>query len=383
MAVADSVKNIGTDDIQNAAVTNAKLANSAITLNGNSVALGDSATVGGASNALINGDMVIWQRGTDITAASTPVTNNDDTYVMDRWILLSDGNDIVDVKRDPTGVEGGSEWDCQLEVETVDKKFGIVQIIESNNCHELIGGKASLSFYAKVAGSGKLDNVKAAIVSWAGTIDSPTSDIVSAWGAEDTNPTLATSWTFENTPANLSVTTSWAEYTIENIDIDTASTNNVAVFIWSDVTDTDAGDSLYITDVQLTPTTSAVAFQRKPIETTASDCERYYESSMSWGTTGQYAGQQVVMGVGSATDGAATGAAGGNRFNTRKRATPTVTLYHQDGTSGAVYTIHNAAKITGVVAQHLMDYGFLFAAKTSAFNQNYGYYYAWIAESEL
>jgi hypothetical protein len=59
MAVADSVKNIGTDDIQNAAVTNAKLANSAITLNGNSVALGDSATVGGASNALINGDMVI------------------------------------------------------------------------------------------------------------------------------------------------------------------------------------------------------------------------------------------------------------------------------------------------------------------------------------
>jgi hypothetical protein len=383
MAVADSVKNIGTDDIQNAAVTNAKLANSAITLNGNSVALGDSATVGGASNALINGDMVIWQRGTDITAASTPVTNNDDTYVMDRWILLSDGNDIVDVKRDPTGVEGGSEWDCQLEVETVDKKFGIVQIIESNNCHELIGGKASLSFYAKVAGSGKLDNVKAAIVSWAGTVDSPTSDIVSAWGAEDTNPTLATSWTYENTPADLNVTTSMAEYKIENIDIDTSNTKNVAVFIWSDVTDTDADDSLHITDVQLTPTESAVAFDRKPISQTASDCERYYETSMSWGTVGQYAGQQVVMGVGSATDGAATGAAGGNRFNTRKRGTPTVTLYHQDGTSGAVYTIHNAAKITGVVAQHLMDYGFLFAAKTSAFNQNYGYYYAWIAESEL
>jgi hypothetical protein len=302
---------------------------------------------------------------------------------MDRWILLSDGNDIVDVKRDPTGVEGGSEWDCQLEVETVDKKFGIVQIIESNNCHELIGGKASLSFYAKVAGSGKLDNVKAAIVSWAGTVDSPTSDIVSAWGAEDTNPTLATSWTYENTPADLNVTTSMAEYKIENIDIDTSNTKNVAVFIWSDVTDTDADDSLHITDVQLTPTESAVAFDRKPISQTASDCERYYETSMSWGTVGQYAGQQVVMGVGSATDGAATGAAGGNRFNTRKRATPTVTLYHQDGTSGAVYTIHNAAKITGVVAQHLMDYGFLFAAKTSAFNQNYGYYYAWIAESEL
>jgi len=383
MAVADSVKNIGTDDIQSGAVTNAKLANSAITLNGNSVALGDSATVGGASNALINGDMVIWQRGTNITAASTPVTNNDDTYVMDRWILLSDGNDIVDVKRDSTGVEGGSFWDCELEVETVDKKFGIVQIIEATNCHELIGGKASLSFYAKVAGSGKLDNVKAAIVSWAGTADSPTSDIVSAWGTEGTNPTLATSWTYENTPADLNVTTSMAQYKIENIDIDTSSTKNVAVFIWSDVTDTDLGDDLYITDVQLTPTTAVVPFDRKPISQTASDCERYYETSMTWGTVGAYQGAQVKMGVGSATDGAATGNCGGNRYNTRKRTTPTVTLYHQDGTSGAVYTIHNAAKITGVVAQHITDMGYLFAAKASAFNQNYGYYYQWIAEAEL
>ena len=56
-----------------------------------------------------------------------------------------------------------------------------------------------------VAGSGKLDNVKCAIVSWAGTGDSPTSDIVSAWAVEGTNPTLATSWTYENTPANLGV----------------------------------------------------------------------------------------------------------------------------------------------------------------------------------
>tara|TARA_Y100000590_G_scaffold348286_1_gene399237 strand:- start:841 stop:1992 length:1152 start_codon:yes stop_codon:yes gene_type:complete len=383
MAVADSVKNIGTDDIQTGAVTNAKLANSAITLNGNSVALGDSATVGGASNALINGDMVIWQRGTNITAASTPVTNNDDTYVMDRWILLSDGNDIVDVKRDSTGVEGGSFWDCELEVETVDKKFGIVQIIEATNCHELIGGKASLSFYAKVAGSGKLDNVKAAIVSWAGTADSPTSDIVSAWGAEDTNPTLATSWTYENTPANLNVTTSWAEYKIENIDIDTASTNNVAVFIWSDVTDTDADDDLYITDVQLTPTTSAVAFDRKPISETQSDCERYYETSMEWGIVGQYAGQQVKVGVGGTTMGAATNNCGGNRYNTRKRVTPTVTLYDQNGTSGAVYTIHSGAIITGVVAQHLQNYGYLFAMKSTAFAHTYGYYYGWIAEAEL
>ena len=128
-----------------------------------------------SQNALINGDMVIWQRGTTITAASTPVTNDDDTYICDRWILLSDGNDIVDVTRSSTGYTGGSDFSCQLEVETIDKKFGIVQIIEAVNCHDLIGGKVSVTFHAMVAGSGKLDNVKCGIVSWAGTGDSPTS----------------------------------------------------------------------------------------------------------------------------------------------------------------------------------------------------------------
>ena len=336
-----------------------------------------------SNKARINGDMVIWQRGTSIVSDSTPVVNDDDTYICDRWILLSDGNDIVDVTRSSTGYEGGSDFSCQLEVETVDKKFGIVQIIEAVNCHDLIGGKVSLSFHAMVAGSGKLDNVKAAIVSWAGTGDSPTSDIVSAWAVEGTNPTLATSWTYENTPADLNVTSSMAEYKIENIEIDTSSTKNVAVFIWSDVTDTDLGDDLYITDVQLTPTEEAVPFQRKPISQTAEDCTRYYQTTMTWGTVGAYQGAQVKIGVGAATHAATTGNCGGNRFNHRMRTTPTVTLYHQDGTAGAVYTIHNAAKITGVVAQHITDMGYLFAAKGSSFNQSYGYYYQHIAVAEL
>ena len=228
-------------------------------------------------NSIINGDMVIWQRGTTINATSTPVANNDDTYICDRWILLSDGNDIVDVGRSTDAPDGGSQYSVDLDVETIDKKFGIAQIIEGVNCHNLIGESCSLSFKAKVAGSGKLDNVKAGIVAWSGTLDSVTSDIVSAWGVEDTNPTLIANATFENTPANLSVTTSWVEYKIENIDIDTASTANVIIFIWSDVTDTDLGDSLYITDVQITPTRKARKFDRHPIETTASDCQRYYQ----------------------------------------------------------------------------------------------------------
>ena len=56
-------------------------------------------TVGGQQlthkNAIINGDFKIAQRGTSFTAATTPL-NDDDTYLLDRWKLLSDGDDVVD-----------------------------------------------------------------------------------------------------------------------------------------------------------------------------------------------------------------------------------------------------------------------------------------------
>ena len=342
---------------------------------------------GAVNNMIINGDMVVAQRGITITDAAvdnvSTTTNADDSYTLDRWILLSDGDNIVDVKQSDTSPNDGSAKTIQLEVETADKKFGIVQIIENVNCHDaLASGKVSLSFKMK-ASDASIDDVRAAVVSWSGTADSVTSDIVSNWQAEGTNPTLITNATYENTPANLSPTTSFAEYKIENITVDTSNTANILVFIWSGVTDVEVDDSLFITDVQLETGVAANPFVRKPIQQTMLDCERYYETSMAWGEDSQFQGQQVKFGCGSATYNASTDAAQGNRFNTRKRTTPTVTLYHQDGTSGAVYSIHDAAKITGVAAQHITDMGYLFANKSSGFNSGIGYYYGHIVEAEL
>ena len=343
---------------------------------------------GAVNNMIINGDMVVAQRGATITDAQvdsvSTTTNADDSYTLDRWILLSDGNNIVDVKQSDTSPIDGSAKTIQLEVETADKKFGIVQIIENINCHDAIGtsGRVSLSFKMK-ASDASIDDVRAAVVSWSGTADSVTSDIVSNWQAEGTNPTLITNATYENTPANLNPTTSFAEYKIENILVDTSSTGNLLVFIWSGVTDVEVDDSLFITDVQLETGVAANPFVRKPIQQTMLDCERYYETSLGWGDDSAYQGQQVKFGCGSATYNASTNNAAGNRFNTRKRTTPTVTLYHQDGTSGAVYTIHDAAKITGVAAQHITDMGYLFANKSSGFNSGIGYYYGHIVEAEL
>jgi hypothetical protein len=221
-------------------------------------------------NRLVNGSFNIAQRGTSFVSGA----NNDDTYNLDRWYVLSDGNDAVDITQTTT-VPTGAKYSIGLDVETVNKKFGIAQIIENVNCYDAIGGNVTLSFQAKVSATTKLDNVKCAVVAWSGTADSVTSDIISAWGAEGTNPTLIANATYENTPANLNVTTSWATYSV-TANVDTASTANIIVFIWSDVTDTTAGDFLHITNAQLEIGTSATPFERRLYSQELSACQRYY-----------------------------------------------------------------------------------------------------------
>jgi hypothetical protein len=276
----------------------------------------------GFRNRIINGNFALGQRATTFASGA----NNNDAYTLDRWYILSDGNDAIDVTRETSIVPANQKYAIALDVETTNKKFGIAQIIESDNCVGLTGGTVTLSFKAKVSATTKLDNVKAAVVAWSGTADTVTSDIISAWGAEGTNPTLIANATYENTPANLSVTTSYATYSL-TASVDTASTTNIIVFIWSDVTDTTAGDFLYVTDVQLEPGSVATPFERRPIGTELALCQRYfYRPNVSY-TEQSY--------------GSAGGAATTTQiyFPTQIRANPTITAAWSAGVNATGSTI--------------------------------------------
>jgi hypothetical protein len=242
-------------------------------------------------NGIINGDFAVSQRATSFTSSA----NNDDVYTLDRWYILSDGNDAIDVTQETTTVPTNKLTAIALDVETADKKFGIAQIIEQKNCVGLIGNTVTLSFKAKVSATTDLDNVKCAIVAWSGTADTVTSDIISAWGAEGTNPTLIADATYENTPANLNVTTSYATYSV-TANVDTASTKNIIVFIWSDVTTVATGDFLYITDVQLEAGTTASDFEFLPIDVNLGRCQRYY-----YRITAETTNKDVATGFNSST----------------------------------------------------------------------------------
>ena len=292
-----------------------------------------------SKNAIINGAMLIAQRGTSGSASfdsTTTPANDDDTYLLDRWLLLSDGDDIVDVSQD-TDVPVGSLLSCALDVETINKKFGIFQIIEQKNCAHMIDGNVSLSFEAKVSDIAKLDNIKAMIISWDSTADVVTSDIISAWNAEDTAPTLVSNWTIENTPANLGVTAAWAKYTIENIAIDTSGAKNIGVFIWSDGFSDTLAKFLYITNVQLEKNSVASEYDWRNIANELSLCRRYftksYDQNVEPGNATQVGMEYFYT---SAINSADHTMRLGTRFPISMRSTPTIVVYGEAGNSGKV-----------------------------------------------
>jgi hypothetical protein len=231
------------------------------------------ASGGVGANLLINGGFVVSQRGTIFTSATIPANEND-TYLLDRWNLLSETSDVVDVSQS-TDAPTGFHNSIKLEVETANKQFGIVQILENKDSIPLIGSVASLTFQARMAAADdNTHSIKAAVLSWSSTADSVTSDVVGTWAA---SITPAANWTAENVAASNTLTTSWQEFKIENIAIDTASAANVAVLFYCDQTDGAVDDAIYITGVKLEKGATATAFVARPIAEELNLCMRYYE----------------------------------------------------------------------------------------------------------
>jgi hypothetical protein len=210
-------------------------------------------------NFAINGQFLISQRagigGTH--AAGSLYPNNDDSYTLDRWILLSNGNNIVSVAHESTVVPDGAQFALKATVVTANAKFGFVTILEGSLTRRMrrsgTSSVCSLRFKHRTPSANRIRNIRCAVVPWGGAEDAPVSDLVSAWNAEGVDPTLAGSWgPYENVPGNIAVSQdAWGETVIQNIAIDTATVTNLALFVWCDDADAAIGDILYLADVQL------------------------------------------------------------------------------------------------------------------------------------
>ncbi len=302
-------------------------------------------------NLLINGEFNIAQRGTSFDSTTNP-KNDDDTYLLDRWILLSDGNDIADVSQLPSGPDG-SVKSQKVVVATANKKFGFIQILENANCQQIIDAIASLSFQAKTGGNA-IKNIRAGILSWTSTRDAVTSDVVSTWNSAGTDPSLATNWTYENIPFDIPLTTTYQKFAIPDISIDTANTLNIAVFIWVDDTDAAVNDELFLGQVQLEKGSEVSEFEYRSFEHELSLAQRYYEKSydlaIAPGGVNRNNGQVWVRAIG-ATE--ATGVS----WKVNKRGEPIVTVYSFQGNSGKINSSNLTEVGTSINILAINEYG--------------------------
>ncbi len=293
-------------------------------------------------NILIGWDFEVnpFQRGVSFTAATTP-NNNDSTYTADRTVLLSDGNDIVDLSVD-------TDRSLKLEVETIDKQFGIVQFIENRNMRHIAGGKVSLSIEIK---SSFTSNIRVGILNWTGTEDAPTKDVVGTWAGVGTDPTLVADYSYANTPSDLATTASYQTFLIEDVTISSSSTN-IAVFVWTDDTTIALSSTLNILNVKLEQGVKATAFSPRLFEEEIALCERYYEKSYN-----------LSLPPGSIdSDGTSTGWLNVSdteilnvttKFSTRKISTPVVTWYSD--ISGVINTVNSIVGVQVAVTSQARE----------------------------
>ena len=268
-------------------------------LKGNTVGEGvviEEGLVSGIDNKIINGNFAANQRAALFTASytdGTPITNSDDTYLFDRWKLLSDGNNIVDVhsygrtmgSRDfggnsaPAWMPSETSFAMAMDVETANTKFGQAQFIESMNCNDLRGRVCTLSWKARVRNSQTSTSIKAAVIGWFGTSDTITSDIISAWNDEGTDPTLVANAEYLNASSNILLNSTMKTYSLK-VNVPTGI-KNIIVFIWNDMSNGDVGttvgDFIFLSDVQLERGEfNNPRFQNETYDITERKCHRYY-----------------------------------------------------------------------------------------------------------
>lgn len=287
---------------------------------------------------VINGNFRVASYGTTFTSATVPA-NSDDTYLFPGWCLLSDGNDIVDVHQSTGGV--------RLQVETANKQFGWLHILEAKDSEKYIGGVASLSFKASMAAADdNTHSVKAVILSWSSTADTVTSDVVGTWAASITS--WAANWTAENVAASNTLTTTPTTIKIENVAIDTASTTNIAIFFYCDQTDGAVDDEIIITDVKLEQSAVATVFLARPYAEEEFLCRRRHQKSFARGTA-----PAQNAGVNGATRLVVTVAGAATNFSTSiplcppMRTTPaTLTTYNPSAANAQVRNLNTSADAT-------------------------------------
>jgi hypothetical protein len=241
---------------------------------GGAINLLDGAQRSAGKNAIINGDLGIWQRGTTFNASVSG------TYTADRWFHVYDGTATWNITQQTftpgtapvAGYEGQYYYQAAMSANTSCTYFDAVQRIEDVRTYA--GQTVTMSFWAKA------DSARTSLVYLFQNFGTGGSGLVVV-----------------STPS-ITYSTSWARYTFT---ITVPSVSGKTIGAGSNLqlgirTTATSGSTLQIWGVQLEAASTASNFQTatgtKQGELAA--CQRYYWRSTGVEAYGRVAGQGIA-----------------------------------------------------------------------------------------
>ena len=305
-----------------------------------------------------NGGMDVWQRGVSFTGSSTP-NNNDGNLTADGWVIVSDGNDRVDVTRS-TDAPTGFRHSMRLE-SVGSQNYGIMFCIPPEDAIDLAAAgasrKISVSFYGKFdTGATGIDSVRGYLLNQ--KVDAP-GDPILAWpGAIDTDFTVnSTDWEIIAS-RNFPLTGDWTRFVtldFEDVDPDLTASGNggLAFLIHVNEASISAGSAWFLTGLQFNEGEEINDFIRWPLALEYAHAMRMCQTLADDGD---------AIGDGAAVADALSAIASGTlvvadwRFPVAMRKTPTFVPYGIAGGTAAQWyngTASIAATFANINTRHV------------------------------
>lgn len=351
----------------------------------------------GLRNKIINGSMIVNQRGTSaLTTGTGTATFFNSTRMLDRWTYIAASAAVFSVTQS-TDVPASAPnlyYSQRLTVTTADatisasETFAAAQIIEGYSARDLVGRTFTISFWVRssVVGTYCLSLYNG---NWPSTDESYVATY--AVTAPDTweyktitiingLPTTGAYWDWTS---GAGLTVAWTLFAGANWQ--TASPGTwTSDWGLADVSQVNAaatlGNIFALTGVQVEVGNVATAFEHRPFHMELALCQRYYEKSFPYATA---PAQNVGSKLGAP---AATGQVLNQAFSTAvrfavtKRRAPTMTLYSPNAAS-ADWSTEGGVTPTAVTA-NIGDSGFA-ATGNTAVTAGTQYSIHWLANAEL
>jgi hypothetical protein len=216
--------------------------------------------------------------GTTLSSAAATVAfgNPTDTYIADRWYVLTQTTGVAAART--TG--DAAEYGCLVTQNAIgtgaNQRFGVAQIVENKDTVDMRGNY--VTFQCRFQAT-NLQPVRAAILEWTGTADAATSAFVNTW----TSASYTSGGFFSGTTLTVTAVSAAVTPTAVNTWTDLivggqvgATANNLMVFVWTQ--DTAAtGFAMKVTQAGLFNSPVEVNWYPRPHFAELSMCKRFFE----------------------------------------------------------------------------------------------------------